>query len=657
MPVAVNLLLPILVLLCILRPAIGERALDLSFKAQNTFVAASACWVPVSVEVTNHGQKTRDIEVWLRYSRYDTQVYFQSYLPLTVSPGSAKQVTLYGYPGEMASIVRGGTVWLTERGRPLGRSQDIGASPAPQGSPVVLVLDRVPGGLAYLRGLNIVPQAGQPNAGLVLLDCPQQVALSQLPDRWIGYQVLDLILLHEAPLADTLRPAQWKAIREWVELGGTFVLSAGRDGNWYQDPFVEELCGRNTIVPVSDSWDVPRELRAARSEDKRRLLACPSYGVRSPDFTPRFGAPSVAVRALGRGSVWFVGVDLGNGEFRASGSADVLLAKILSETRPSRHRRAYLASQTEGQPRLITRQDITRLANGLISARMPSLWLLSGLIGAYLFTIGPLNYFILYRYRIHPYLLYTVPAISLFFVGIVVAAGYLSHGVTTTTREFTIAEPLPGTGNMRVVKYAAITAASSRSIDIELDGNGTGIPFYPDSEMFYRSLTRVRLEPTFRIEEFHLRQWQTGFLRFEAVVPCGGDLGVSARETGPVLRNRTRLEYRDCALTFSTNEWADLGRLPPGGEIVLPSGPAGARLLPQGIPWPRNTVPGQFLETILCLRTAPATHAQPLFVGLSEIDLVPMKTSRNLSPEYRMTFVLARMGDKALVALREDDSW
>ncbi|MBI2192938.1 MAG: hypothetical protein HYU36_13240 [Planctomycetes bacterium] len=606
----------------------AQTSREIEFEADLTFRQVLAnCWTPVHVTVTNRGTEARELEVWTGFGRNPDAPDFQAYQPLSIAPGDTKQVTLYVIPRPWGLM---GSVWLRENGRRLDKPKRITVNQAAEGK-VMLVVSRKPGRFAALTQITFEAYGMYGNQGptpIILADCPAQLPPDWLPDRWIGYQVFDFVLLHDAAV-DEWRPAQRQALLDWVHLGGSVGVSMGEDWHWYLNPYIQELLGSRAIEPArGPPWGW---------RDSEGKLSATSYFIDAPFFAPRYGSPSVSVRTLGDGRVWFLGFDTADAAYRRSEGITAawlnLFRSILQETPDSRPRSLRRGGDFQEE-----RRDPQR-AQFLSISTLPSLLLIFGLILAYVTLVGPVNYFVLSHYRLHPYFLYTVPAISLAFVAVIFAGGYVTHGMATLSREITLVRPLQGTERLHAVKYIALRPSSAKTFAIELDERSTAYPFHPDEKSLEAKPVVIRQGANFRLEDFRLEIWETGFVRVESVLdgPCrvrveGGGSGLEVANDGPWAFSRAAV-LRDQTL------WAADGEVLPRGRVSmrrLDEGQPGSPLerLQEALGSSKTTPAGQLLG-----QQCPASRV--LLVARLEDDPVTVRMNRWTMAQEKAAFLIS----------------
>ena len=65
---------------------------------------------------------------------------------------------------------------------------------------------------------------------------------NEMPSAWIGYSSIDVLVLREISLSDRrLSKKQQAALLEWIQDGGTLIVSGGSNYRYLKDSFIEEI--------------------------------------------------------------------------------------------------------------------------------------------------------------------------------------------------------------------------------------------------------------------------------------------------------------------------------------------------------------------------------------------------------------------------------
>jgi len=164
--------------------------------------------------------------------------------PVALSPGQPVQVWLYA---KLLPTIDARTLWTVRvyadndgrRGEELGgaivgpsTSQMRGFPPIPLEESAIGVVGRAGGRAAALNDYNVradravgVPQTGHERTAIIDGLAPQD-----LPDRWEGLDLFEAIIWTNATPGD-LPDAQARALREWIERGGHFIIVLQAAGN------------------------------------------------------------------------------------------------------------------------------------------------------------------------------------------------------------------------------------------------------------------------------------------------------------------------------------------------------------------------------------------------------------------------------------------
>ena len=241
-------------------------------------------WTPVSLTVQNLGPDVRgtlalELPRGDRFGPNRTDLSYQR--PLDLVSGATKEFS-FVLPLETAAYpVR---VTIVHQNRlVVERTVELAGSSAP--GALVVVLSRRPS-LDFLLPVFNVPDERR-------LDLVYPLA-EHLPDRWHGYDAVDLLVIHDARL-EALTATQLTAIRNWVAAGGRMVVSTGA----HFGP-----ADAMALAPIMDL--MPASLSVARAAD----LGFSSMGL--PVVADEAEGQVVVTRFEGR---WKTGIHrLGRGE-------------------------------------------------------------------------------------------------------------------------------------------------------------------------------------------------------------------------------------------------------------------------------------------------------------------------------------------------------
>ena len=437
----------------------------------------------------------------------------------------------------------------------------------------------------------------------------KQIPEDLFPDRWIGLAGTSTLLIRDYRL-ESLLPAQRAALLEWVKRGGEVILYAGSNRDWLTSAAVQELAP----VMLGESQEVraiPALENAYGPFRERAPFACHKILNGEPLGEPFTG---VAKFRNGMGQVIVVPFDLERAPFDSwPGTADLRLGLMIGSRRGDSEGRGL----SVGMPPLC--RDGARIFQAATAKvnRLPPFLLLLGLTLVYLVVVGPVNFLVLRRLRMTVRLVFTIPAISAVFLGIVVASGYFLRGTSTVTYDVCMLETRERSGLAFEHHHLSLFAPTPRSYDIAFGDGETGLPEEGDPDdyrryrrSYERSMNRgVVFDQTDRwtLKGVALQQWQARAFVGEAVRPIGG--GVSFKfGDGIEVTNRTPYTIRKGWAIEKYPAWgaAPFGEVPPGETRKFP-------ITSMGRPIPRSDWQDldDLEERLVAVWMLTAFHQQP----------------------------------------------
>jgi len=396
------------------------------------------CWTPVLVTLTGG---TDPISAKLRLVTLDgdgTNVAYESSgKNLSIAPGKVLQVIRYVKFGRVQASLRIDLV--NEDQTYASRELSSGEFPLP-----LITTRRLIVTLGESRILDDATRrriSGRENLSFASLDTAHS-----LPEKWIGYEGLDTLVVTTAEneLLDQISPQQLVALERWVRLGGRMILSVGARGHevfegqrrgmtqlarFCPGTFVDVTALRSAAALESFSGASQRlDLGRGRDagipmtvlKDVRGQIEVSERGIQ--------GLQPLVVRSpYGFGQIVFVAIDLDGPKLRDWTGRSRLTSRVLRGSRqdvasvgeePVSRRVAHVGYQDlVGQ----LRSSLDRFSGVMV---VPFFWV-AGLVLVYVLLIGPGDYLLLTRFvgRM-PWTWVTFPLISLLFCGL---AWFLYH--------------------------------------------------------------------------------------------------------------------------------------------------------------------------------------------------------------------------------------
>lgn len=321
---------------------------------------------------------------------------------VTLGPGERKSVSLYAKLGQLAADVsvgfRGEAELLAVRNfSTLADGPLAGVLPSSETLVVSIGAASPDDSTRKLRGVQ--------TASIDRID--------QLPARWWGYQGVDAVILttgDEQISSQLATPgAQLAALELWVRMGGTLVVSVGRNAEKLLaagSPIAELVPGTlAAVVPLRQGsvLEMYAETTEALSPEARLELAVPQLRdvrgkIEAYTGTGPRDLPLVIRAPRGFGEVVFVAFDLELPPIVDWPARPQLMDKLLSRLRSADE------EQDSGTLGAVSSLGFVDLAGQLRGAldqfagvRPVPFWLVAVLVTAYIAFIGPLDYYLVKR--------------------------------------------------------------------------------------------------------------------------------------------------------------------------------------------------------------------------------------------------------------------
>jgi len=355
-----------------------------------------------------------------------------------------------------------------------------------------------------------------------------------LPDSWMGYDLLQAMVIEDFPYSDLSR-AQEDAIVQWVERGGTILVSPGKSGMVFRSSLLRRL--------VDFTERGPQTVRTTSA----RLYRLAAEKVAQWDVTVT-GATSktlAEVAPCGAGTVVVFRYDILRPPF--SGWSE--LGRLLRDTSfiPMRKK-----SDRRFSLRWPSRED-----------KLPRVSAIALMLGGYLLILGPANYLLLRRKKRLVLMPFTIGGVAVAFTVAILVYGYVSRGIATELREFTLIRTYPDRTTAFAVSQKGIYASGNREFGISF-GDNTAL----------RNLTRrmdrwgsketplmVRDSGQGTLEaRFTSLMWEVFSFEAQAALPGFGNLRVEKRDGAVTVFNATDADLENCWVKDS-GRWYEVGKL------------------------------------------------------------------------------------------------
>ena len=281
-----------------------------------------------------------------------------------------------------------------------------------------------------------------------------------LPVHWKGYDSVDFFVIRGVSLVERrISKRQQQALLDWIQRGGTLLVSGGADLRQLRGSFLE------TFLPV-ELGDLRREIEIPESMQRFRFAADSPFDLiefkSKPGMVVLAGGGDqiyIAKRFLGGGQIISLGFDYNAPPFSDSPGAEAFWKWMLgAEVRTPRHAEArYEANRRHNE-------KIQTILATVPSAQAPLIWLLSVFLVVYALGFGAL----IWRGGKGKPRLYWGGGIVLailFLCGVILPRQFVASPVSVN--RFSILSVYPSTNRAHLQTYIGIIASASVETSIQ----------------------------------------------------------------------------------------------------------------------------------------------------------------------------------------------
>ncbi|MGG4453868.1 hypothetical protein [Brevibacillus porteri] len=383
-----------------IRPAMAESNVDIQFEIPLSGIVKYESWMRLNVKVTSQEQDfTGAVELSQRQVKKNNE--FKLRRPIKLEQG--KSTTVYfDMPSQI--LLDDWYVQVTQNGQVI-KSEKLRIPYPTDGRTIGVISEE--GNAFHFLALN--QSQSKMNRPLSVQNLTEQM----LPDQsWI-YENIDMLAL-AGNSGSTINDQQMAAIKEWIQLGGIVVVSAGPN----QDGMIQRF---TDILPVEAGKAGNIELQQALSEyDIAKVAPNGSIDVYNRDL------PLFVSKSYGRGLLLFVNYDV-TAEPLASWQFNAQLwqnAMIQHGAKKIFEEKLYMDQMT--RPFLDLSKKIPEVQTP------PPFWMVA-LWGGYVIVLAPLTYFILKRMRKPEWAWGVIPVGGIFLTVAIFAVGKPAVVKTSTS--------------------------------------------------------------------------------------------------------------------------------------------------------------------------------------------------------------------------------
>jgi hypothetical protein len=496
-------------------------------------------WFPVSVPLENTGD--RPIAVKIVATLLDRNMGADGSAERTVLlPEKSRRVeSVYLHVSDSCSGVR--LAVLAENGHPLFETQrTLSFRPVQTDPPILFHALLVREGLYDPSRIDWIMGRTTAQTVVPLALTRDQVEARELPDRPLGYDGIDLVVLSETSVRD-LDESRRAALLAWVRNGGRVLLLPGADPAWFRDELPRSLLPQDLTIEAAEVTALPELERNLNDAGILRAPGRTPFRVYVPHSTEG-GMPIHIETTAAEGGQRF-------GAFTAwkLGAGDVILSALDLEAPPFdhwAHARDELARQlfsvlapVPAGTRRRAREQMLKpwFEQAAEESELPSPLLLIPVVAAYILCVGPLNQRLVRRLDNPVLSVVTIPLISTAFAGVVFGAGYVVRGSTMGLDRLTVIQARPGEDTGWQWSALRIRSASSATYRITSDarlvasqvvlGSETVDRDDPTNQRHGVGKLVIQDEGRFAFPDLPLNLWERAF--FEGHGPCALGSGIS----------------------------------------------------------------------------------------------------------------------------------
>ena len=370
-----------------------------------------------------------------------------------------------------------------------------------------------------------------------------------LPDRWKGYDSVDVIVLGDVSLS-LLSVDQRRAIRDWVYGGGRLVVSGGAHSQNLVGTFLEELLPvringtrvLNSISSLSRQFGSNIEggqivVASSELDEGAKAVAVEDDGM-----------PIIAERDAGDGKVVFLAFDYLDPAFRAWDGRRKMWDRLLPQPMP------------EEPPR---DSEIARLfASNVVKPppyRSVGIFLL-----LYILCLGPLSYVIMRKRTgwMWPFML----SIAAVFILLSLGLNYVIRGHAAVVNDFSVVDFHPDAGRACISSYFSLFSPAKSDYTLRFPASGAMFAkriASPDRRILQDGDCKLVQGDVFQMEISRRKTLSPLTFYGESYVDLRGSISIDASEDQGKVTSKLPFDLSDCYM-FSNGQYAFIGDLTRG---------------------------------------------------------------------------------------------
>lgn len=282
------------------------------------------------------------------------------------------------------------------------------------------------------------------------------VATDEIPANSFGLGSFSALVIGDATTG-RWSAEQRAALASWVARGGQLVAVGG--SNWRK---IGEGLGELPPLRPTDSRAVAGlgGLTAGGGPGGQWVVATGELLAGATRLAEQDGAPLVASRGWGSGTVFSLAFDPGTSAFGTWSGTNAFWRRLALDTAPPVGlQEPYITNPGNAQ-------DIISILTDIPGLELPPTWLLAIVLFLFIVAIGPVNYLVL-RYLDRRELAWvTIPVLTLVFAGMIYAVGATTKGRAVVLNTVSVVRISPGARSAEVQAFYGIFTPSRGLRDI-----------------------------------------------------------------------------------------------------------------------------------------------------------------------------------------------
>lgn len=398
---------------------------------------------------------------------------------------------------------------------------------------------------------------------------------SDLPDKAQAWDSLSALVVSNVDTG-TLNPNQKAALESWLGAGGKLLVTGGP--RWQgtvaglKDFMPVDINGARNVSSLSA---LQAYFADPSSLEIGTVLAVGTVREGADILVEQDGVPLIVQKPVGFGTVYFLAADPALKPLSGwGGNPDFYTALLGARPTSPRWSKEFWYGYNANQ------------ALGAISELgLPSILYISCLMGTYVLLVGPLNYFVLSRFKRRELAWVTIPALVIVFSFLAYGSGLFYRGSTPILNRLVVAQAWDGVAQAHTQALVGIYSPIRARYDLDSTESFLPQPFAGGigDVQANNDWTVMQEGPKAIVPEIRVEIGGMQAVAVEGTLPAlsiSHDIVLSIGQTNPALSgtivNNSEYTLKDAILITPAN-WEKLGDLRPGtsklvGVSLAPSG-------------------------------------------------------------------------------------